>query len=222
MVRLLGSGLTSLRRTGVAEIDRQRETGRAAVAQARDLVALVLQDLDRRRSRAAAGSRGFRRARARGRRGGRGRSGPSSRTPRRAPRRSPMPRASSSSTSGDRHQRPVGDDELSALSGFSSERRWSTSPRPWKCGRWNASTSTPGEEAAQRLDSGVVRAVGVADEQRPLVEPDRVAALRELVAFEPAEDGQRQVGGERLRLAAPFRLARLEQDRAGGVTSTGS
>src|SRR6185437_14072444 len=38
--------LTPLRRRGGAEIDRQRQTGRAAVSLARDLVARVLDDLD--------------------------------------------------------------------------------------------------------------------------------------------------------------------------------
>ena len=44
---------------------------------------------------------------------------------------------------------------------------------------------------AQRFDSGRVRAVGVADEQRSLVQPDGVPALRALIAFEPAEHRER-------------------------------
>ena len=79
-----------------------------------------------------------------------------------------------------------------------------------------------GQEAAERLDPGGVRAVRVADEQRPLVEPDGVAALRELVALEPAEDGQRQVGAS--ASGSPRRPAFPGWSRIApcGVTSTGS
>ncbi len=54
-----------------------------------------------------------------------------------------------------------------------------TSPVPFQCGRSKARTSTPGERRFQRRNSLVVRAVADADEQRPLVEPDRIAALGE-------------------------------------------
>ena len=71
-----------------------------------------------------------------------------------------------------------------------------------------------GKQATQRLDARLVRAVRLADEQRLVVEPHGVASLGELVVLEPPDHRQRQVAGERFRLAAAAGLSRLEQDRA--------
>ena len=54
-----------------------------------------------------------------------------------------------------------------------------TSPAPFQCGRSNARTSTPGNAASRAATDGLVRPVADADEQRALVEPERVAALGE-------------------------------------------
>jgi hypothetical protein len=70
------------------------------------------------------------------------------------------------------------------------------------------------EQPAERLDPGRVRAVRVTHEECPLVEPDGIAAFRELVALEPAEHRQRQVARQRVRLAAAAGLPGLEQDRS--------
>ena len=63
-----------------------------------------------------------------------------------------------------------------------------------------------------------VRPVPVPDEERALVQPDGVPALRERRRFEtPGDRDARldEVGGHRVRLAAPSLLARPQEDRAG-------
>ena len=93
-----------------------------------------------------------------------------------------------------------------------------TSPAPFQCGRSNAITSTPGNAVAQRRDRGRVRAVAVPDEQRLVVEPDRVAALdgggrgrSRPTTGTPAASSARD---DRLGLAASSLLAGREQHRA--------
>src|SRR5207244_4806637 len=73
------------------------------------------------------------------------------------------------------------------------------------------------EGPRQRACSGLVRPVSAADEERPLVEPQRVATLGERGRLEPRRDrhaGALQIAAQRLRLAAAELLARAEQDRA--------
>ena len=92
-----------------------------------------------------------------------------------------------------------------------------TSPRPFQCGRSNATTSTPEKASAQGGERGLVRAVADADEQRPLVQPDRVApfdahGLGELGRDRHVRRDER--GGDRVGLAAPALLARTQEHRA--------
>src|SRR5207244_10832561 len=72
------------------------------------------------------------------------------------------------------------------------------------------------EGPRQRACSGLVRPVSAADEERPLVEPQRVATLGERGRLEPRRDrhaGALQIAAQRLRLAAAELLARAEQGR---------
>ena len=74
-----------------------------------------------------------------------------------------------------------------------------------------------GHDAFERLDPGLVRAVGVAREKRLVVEADQVAALGLGGCVEPSRDrdaGRREIALERRRLAAPALLARAQQDDA--------
>jgi selenide, water dikinase len=74
-----------------------------------------------------------------------------------------------------------------------------------------------GQELGERPDARVVRAVAASHEERPLVEPDRIAALRERWRSEPACDGNAgldEVGRHGVGLAAPPFLPGTEEDRA--------
>ena len=74
-----------------------------------------------------------------------------------------------------------------------------------------------GERSRELLDAGRVRAVAAADEERALVEPDRVAALDRPGRLDPRGDGNAgalEVGDERVGLAEPAGLAGPEEDGA--------
>ena len=74
------------------------------------------------------------------------------------------------------------------------------------------------KQLAQRLDAGVVRPVAPSDEERLLVEPDRVAAFRERRRVEPPGDRDscfHEVGGHCLRLGPPLLLAGPKENGAG-------
>ena len=86
-------------------------------------------------------------------------------------------------------------------------------------------TSTPGNASPRAVDRGFVRPVADADEKRPLVEPNRVAALDESRVVERGCDrnaGVRQRACDRVRLSSSPLLARPQQDRPAAPTSTGS
>ncbi len=89
-----------------------------------------------------------------------------------------------------------------------------TSPRPFQWGRSNASTSYAGERCLERGHGGRIRPVADADEERLLVEPDRVAAFGEGGVRELGCDGD-VGGGERFRdgvgLVPPPLLPRPEE-----------
>ena len=84
--------------------------------------------------------------------------------------------------------------------------RCRTSPAPFQCGRSKATTSTPGNALFERRDRGLGRPVADADEQRPLVEPDRVAALDERGCRDARRDRD-ACGLERRPRAQPARRA---------------
>ena len=72
-----------------------------------------------------------------------------------------------------------------------------------------------GYGSAQRFDAGLVRAVGVAGEERPVVEADQVAALGFGRGFQPSHDrypGVREVALECSGLTAAALLARPQQN----------
>ena len=74
------------------------------------------------------------------------------------------------------------------------------------------------EQIAQLDDGRVVRAVGEADAERVVVQPERVAAVHRRLAADGAEDRHVEFierPAHRLLLAAPQRFPRLRDDRPG-------
>ena len=74
-----------------------------------------------------------------------------------------------------------------------------------------------GKQTPQRRDPRVVRAVRATDEQRRVVEPDRVSAFCVLAFRERPRDresGCLEIGPHRVRLASSLRFPRVEEDRA--------
>ncbi len=74
------------------------------------------------------------------------------------------------------------------------------------------------EELAKRLQARLIRPVAEPDEERALVQPDRVSALRERRRLETPSDRDARFGevsGHRSGLAAPSLLARSQEDGAG-------
>ena len=100
-----------------------------------------------------------------------------------------------------------------------------TSPRPRQWGRSNSITSRVRDGRPERVDAGGVRSVAAADEQRRLVEPERVAALGRRGRLEPGGDrhaGLDEIGGQRVHFEPPALLAGAEENGAASVTSAGS
>ena len=77
-----------------------------------------------------------------------------------------------------------------------NDMRCITSPRPFQCGRSKAITSTPGNASASAVTRGWIRPVADPDEERALVEPDRVATLGEHRLLESAATGTSAAASE--------------------------
>ena len=87
-------------------------------------------------------------------------------------------------------------------------------------------TSTSGPTSGAKLaDAFVIRAIGMADRQGPVVEPDHVAAFQPPLAFDGAGDGNAEpaigLAGD-AGLAAPRGLAHVAEDHARGPTMVAS